>query len=206
MRSPSSPALSFVQVEGKHVTHGGEDLNERETRPHPEGVPRPRFLPVRFLHRGMLMSCIALLNENPTPHTKRSKRASKEICAAAQDTTVSSALLNRWQKAIPARRDDDKYSVINTHVHNVDGIAKVTGRARYTFDVKLPGMLYGKILRSPHPSAKILNIDYSRAMELSRVIGVVTGKDTLGVSRASGVTPGRLRSADPSCRQSPLRR
>jgi CO/xanthine dehydrogenase Mo-binding subunit len=43
-----------------------------------------------------------------------------------------------------------KYSVINTPVHNVDGIAKLTGRARYTFDVKLPGMLYGKILRSPH--------------------------------------------------------
>ena len=75
---------------------------------------------------------------------------------------------------------NNKYSVINTHVHNVDGIAKVTGRATYTFDVKLPGMLYGKILRSPHPHAKILNIDYSKALELPGVVGVVTGKDTLG--------------------------
>jgi CO/xanthine dehydrogenase Mo-binding subunit len=57
-----------------------------------------------------------------------------------------------------------KYSVINTHVHNVDGIAKVTGRAIYTFDVKLPGMLYGKILRSPHAHARILNIDYGKAL------------------------------------------
>jgi 4-hydroxybenzoyl-CoA reductase subunit alpha len=78
----------------------------------------------------------------------------------------------------------NKYSVLNTKVHNVDGYAKVTGRATYTFDVKLPGMLYGKILRSPHPHAKILSIDYSEAMKLSGVIAVATGKDdTLGVKQ-----------------------
>ena len=59
----------------------------------------------------------------------------------------------------------------------------MTGRATYTFDVKLPGMLYGKILRSPHPHAKILSIDTSKALELPGVIGVVTGKDTLGVKQ-----------------------
>jgi 4-hydroxybenzoyl-CoA reductase subunit alpha len=73
--------------------------------------------------------------------------------------------------------------VINTHVRNIDGIAKVTGRATYTFDIKLPGMLYGKIMRSPHPHAKILKIDYSRAMEIPGVYGVVTGKDTLGIKQ-----------------------
>jgi CO/xanthine dehydrogenase Mo-binding subunit len=78
----------------------------------------------------------------------------------------------------------EPFTVINTHVRNIDGIAKVTGRAQYTFDVKIPGMLYGKILRSPHPHAKILKIDYSRAMELPGVYGVVTGKDdTLGVKQ-----------------------
>jgi 4-hydroxybenzoyl-CoA reductase subunit alpha len=73
--------------------------------------------------------------------------------------------------------------VINTHVCNIDGIAKVTGRATHTLDIKLPGMLYGKILRSPHPHAKILKIDYSRAMEIPGVYGVVIGKDTLGVKQ-----------------------
>jgi 4-hydroxybenzoyl-CoA reductase alpha subunit len=77
----------------------------------------------------------------------------------------------------------EKLHIINTHVHNIDGIAKVTGRATYTFDVTLPGMLYGKILRSPHPHAKILNIDYSRALELPGVKAVVTGRDTLGVKQ-----------------------
>jgi CO/xanthine dehydrogenase Mo-binding subunit len=75
------------------------------------------------------------------------------------------------------------FKVINTHVHNIDGIAKVTGRATYTFDVKLPGMLYGKILRSPHAHANIKSIDYSKAMELPGVKAVATGKDTLGVKQ-----------------------
>jgi 4-hydroxybenzoyl-CoA reductase subunit alpha len=76
-----------------------------------------------------------------------------------------------------------KYSVINTPVHNIDGVAKVTGRATYSFDVKLPGMLYGKILRSPHAHAKIINIDTTQATALPGVKAVVTGKDTLGIKQ-----------------------
>jgi len=74
---------------------------------------------------------------------------------------------------------EQRYNVINTHVHNIDGIAKVTGRAEYTFDVSLPRMLYGKILRSPYAHARILNIDTSKAEHLPGVRAVVTGKDTI---------------------------
>ena len=78
----------------------------------------------------------------------------------------------------------EPFRVLNTHVHNIDGIAKVTGRATYTFDVKLPSMLYGKILRSPYPHAKIVKIDASRALALPGVVAVVNGKDdTLGVKQ-----------------------
>jgi 4-hydroxybenzoyl-CoA reductase alpha subunit len=73
-----------------------------------------------------------------------------------------------------------EYTVINTPVHNIDGIAKITGRAEYTFDITLPRMLHGKILRSPYPHAEILNIDTSKAERLRGVKAVLTGKDTLG--------------------------
>ncbi|NIM98695.1 MAG: molybdopterin-dependent oxidoreductase [candidate division Zixibacteria bacterium] len=76
-----------------------------------------------------------------------------------------------------------KYTVINTPVHNIDGIAKITGRAEYAFDIKLPRMLYGKILRSSYPHAKILRINTKKAEKLSGVKAVVTGKDTLGVKQ-----------------------
>jgi 4-hydroxybenzoyl-CoA reductase alpha subunit len=73
-----------------------------------------------------------------------------------------------------------KYSVIGQRVRRVDGPDKVTGSAKYTFDIVLPNMLYGEILRSPYPHAKILNIDTSKAEKLIGVKAVVTGKDTLG--------------------------
>jgi len=72
------------------------------------------------------------------------------------------------------------FSVIGKRVHNIDGTEKVTGSGKYTFDVVLPNMLYGKVLRSPHPHAKILKIDTRRAKRLVGVKAVVTGKDTLG--------------------------
>jgi 4-hydroxybenzoyl-CoA reductase subunit alpha len=77
----------------------------------------------------------------------------------------------------------EPFRVLNTHVHNVDGWAKVTGRATYTFDVTLPNMLYGKILRSPHAHAKIINIDFTKALAFPGVKAVASGKDTLGVKQ-----------------------
>ncbi len=62
-------------------------------------------------------------------------------------------------------------------VVRVDGPAKVTGDARYTDDLSLPGMLVGKILRSPHAHARIVRIDTSRAEALDGVKAVVTGRD-----------------------------
>jgi len=71
-----------------------------------------------------------------------------------------------------------EYAVIGKATTNIDGFAKVTGQAQYTSDMVLPQMLYGKILRSPYPHAKILNIDTSKAEKLVGVKAVVTAKDT----------------------------
>ena len=73
-----------------------------------------------------------------------------------------------------------EYSVIGKRLPRVEGIAKATGEAKYTDDIVLPKTLPGKILRSPYPHARILNIDTSRAEKLAGVKAVVTGKDTLG--------------------------
>src|SRR3989304_1946009 len=72
-------------------------------------------------------------------------------------------------------------SPIGDRLPMIDGLEKVTGAARFTNDVILPFMLVGKVLRSPHPHARILNIDASRALRLPGVKAVVTGKDTAGV-------------------------
>jgi 4-hydroxybenzoyl-CoA reductase alpha subunit len=68
-------------------------------------------------------------------------------------------------------------NVIGTRQRTTDGLDKSTGRARYTDDLLLPGMLHGKILRSPHPHALIRSIDTSAAQALPGVFAVVTGSE-----------------------------
>ena len=68
-------------------------------------------------------------------------------------------------------------SVIGQSVPRRDLTGKLTGDARYAADVQLPGMLSGKILRSPHPHATIVSVDASAASELAGVHAVVTPFD-----------------------------
>ena len=72
---------------------------------------------------------------------------------------------------------DAKYKVIGTRPIRHDGADKVTGRAIYGGDTRLPGMLYAQVLRSPHAHARIKSIDTSKAEQLEGVRAVVTGKD-----------------------------
>ena len=62
-------------------------------------------------------------------------------------------------------------------VPRLDALEKVTGRAIYSVDVDLPGILHGAILRSPRPHARILDMDVSEARGMPGVRAVVTGKD-----------------------------
>jgi len=69
------------------------------------------------------------------------------------------------------------YEVIGTRPVRHDGIEKVTGQAVFGADVRLPGMLYGAVLRSPYAHARIISIDTSQAEALSGVKAVVTAAD-----------------------------
>ena len=80
--------------------------------------------------------------------------------------------------AVMKPRDPDiTYSQVGTRPNRPDGVDKVTGRARYGADVSAPGMLIGKVLRSPHAHARIRRIDAARAMALEGVKAVVTRDD-----------------------------
>jgi len=70
------------------------------------------------------------------------------------------------------------FNIVGKDVPRTDARSKATGAAVYTDDLKLPGMLYGKILRSPIAHGKILHIDISRAKALKGIKCVVTGADT----------------------------
>ena len=68
-------------------------------------------------------------------------------------------------------------SAIGRSITRGEGPDKVTGKSIYTADISVPGMLWGRVLRSPYPYARIVSIDTSKALALPGVYAVVTGQD-----------------------------
>jgi CO/xanthine dehydrogenase Mo-binding subunit len=73
------------------------------------------------------------------------------------------------------------FKVVGSAVPRAEGADKVMGRTVYAADVNLPGILWGKILRSPYPHARIRRVDVSKARKVPGVKAVVTGADTRGL-------------------------
>jgi CO/xanthine dehydrogenase Mo-binding subunit len=71
----------------------------------------------------------------------------------------------------------EQFSIVGKDVPRNDAVAKARGSAIYTDDLKLPGMLFGQILRSPVAHARIVNIDTRKAKALQGVKSVITGQD-----------------------------
>ena len=88
---------------------------------------------------------------------------------------------------------NQEYNVVGTRPVRPDGADKVTGKAHYSADINLPGLLYGKVLRSPHAHARIKSIDTSRAAAHPGVRAVVTAADLQQPSgRASELAEGAM--------------
>ena len=115
----------------------------------------------------------------------------------------------------------EEFINVGKRIPKLDAEEKVTGKAIYIHDLKAPGMLHGKILYSPHPHAKILSIDTSKAEKLPGVKAVLTGynippikfgvyKDNVPL-KAKKVWSGRIETAlrkhasASSCRAAPAR-
>src|SRR3954466_914946 len=73
----------------------------------------------------------------------------------------------------------ENFSVVGKRVQRVEGFDKVTGDSQFIADIYLPGMLVGKVLRSPYPHARIRHIDASKAEKLAGVRAVETAEDTI---------------------------
>ena len=88
---------------------------------------------------------------------------------------------------------NQEYNVVGTRPVRPDGADKVTGKAHYSADINLPGLLYGKVLRSPHAHARIKSIDTSRAAAHPGVRAVITSADLQKPSgRASELAEGAM--------------
>ena len=86
---------------------------------------------------------------------------------------------------------DGPLNTIGNTTARVDAVERVTGEAKYSRDIKLPGMLYARVLRSPHPHARIRRIDISAASSLPGVRAIITHETAPIVWGAGSVDGGR---------------
>jgi 4-hydroxybenzoyl-CoA reductase alpha subunit len=147
-----------------------------------------------FCSPGMILTAKALLDRNPDPTDEEIRDAlSGNLCRCTGYVRVLDAVRRAAHPELPRRveegESDDAYSVVGKSLPKKDAPDKATGRAVYTGDIRLPGMLRGKLLGSPHAHARIVSVDTSGAEALPGVHAVITARDVPSVPY--GVSPAR---------------
>src|SRR5947208_11613494 len=116
------------------------------------------------------------------------------ISAAAAIITARSrrcSLPRRLGKREVAMAQAEKeFSIVGKTTPRIDAYERVTGQAKYTGDIQLPGMLYARVLRSPHPHARIIRIDTSKARALPGVKAIATHENCQVVWGAGSISGG----------------
>ncbi|MBI3058533.1 MAG: molybdopterin-dependent oxidoreductase, partial [Deltaproteobacteria bacterium] len=130
---------------------------------------------------GMILSVYALLCENPAPHEEEIKNyLSGNICRCTGYVSILSSV--KRAAAIMRRETPPSKEPSLSTQRRVDGFAKIKGNALYTADLRRPGMVYAKILRSPLPHAVIKRIDTSAVEKHPGVVAVLTRADLADIN------------------------
>jgi len=176
--------LLALEVEGRSV----ETIEGLVDHPIQKAFIAHGAIQCGFCTPGAVMSAKALIDRNPRPTREEAASAmSGNLCRCTGYQKILDAVVH-WDEppVIPEKTD---YVVVGRRVPRIDAPDLASGRAVFTDDIRLPGMLYGKILTSPHAHARILKIDTSRAEALEGVKAVLTHADVPETSY--GVSPAR---------------
>jgi len=198
-RAVNSCLVLAVQADGRAV-ETIEGLGVRgELHPLQKAFVKHGALQCGFCTPGMIMAAKALIDRQPDP-------SREEILAALGGNLCRCGAYPRILKAIQSWRDFSEVPLdtepldehreqprehrsIGRGVTRYDAPDKVSGRAKYTADIQLPGMIHGKILGSTVAHGIIKRIDTSRARSLPGVLAVITGADVPEIRY--GVSPAR---------------
>ncbi len=160
-----------------------EGLSQREKDVYSYAFSVSGAVQCGFCTPGMVISAKALIDKVASPSPEEIKHAIRNnICRCTGYKKIEEAILLASRMlaegiTVPKEQHTGK---IGDDVPRKDAAAKVLGTARYTDDIRIPGMIYGSALRTEYPRALIKSIDISEAEKLSGVVGVFTAKDVPG--------------------------
>ena len=140
-----------------------------------------------FCTSGQLMSAKALLNANPHPTVEQARAAmTGNLCRCSNYNHYIDAVVG----AKVAAHAPSELNVLGHATPRIDAVERVTGKADYSGDIQLPGMLYARVLRSPHPHARITAIDVAKARALPGVKAIITHENCKVVWGSGGISGG----------------
>jgi len=199
-KAVSSCILLALEAEGQEITTI-EGIADGNLHPLQEAFVQQGAVQCGFCTPGTIMTALALLNRNPDPSEEEIRIALEgnlcrctgyaqivEAVRSAASAIRSGTPLHPEEMKQPAGktravivgRRRRQMRLVGQPAERVEADQKTTGAALFGADVTMPGMLYGKILRSPYPHARILSVDTSRAEALSGVMAVASAADTPG--------------------------
>ncbi len=188
-------------IDGRRVdtVEGLEDANGRLS-PVQQAFVHHNGPQCGFCTSGQLMSATALLADEAHPNASEVQTAlSGNLCRCSNYNAIVEAVVAAAEGAPDAvavdppavRGNFPPLRTVGPPTPRIDAVERVTGRAAYTGDVQLPGMVYGRVLRSPHPHARIRAVDVSQAEALPGVLAVITHERAPVVWGAGSVSGGR---------------
>jgi 4-hydroxybenzoyl-CoA reductase alpha subunit len=184
----ASCLMLAAAANGKRITTVEGLAHDGDMHPLQKSFVKHGALQCGYCTSGALMSAKALIDRNPDPSREDIKTSlSGNLCRCGAYGRMVSAV-EGWKEcdgvALDPRphahgeRDQQRdYAVVGHGVTRYDGPDKVTGRAKYTADLRLPGMLHGKMFGSPIAHGRITRLDVSKARALPGVVDVLTAAD-----------------------------
>lgn len=198
-KAVNSCLVLAVEAEGKKVTTIEGLTNGEELHPLQKAFVEKGAIQCGYCTPGMIMRTKSLLDENPDPTEDEIKEAlTGNLCRCTGYQKIFEAVetsKDYLKGKTPAvieyqpQKSAMNLSVVGKRLPKIDAPDKATGRAVYTDDIVLPNMIFGKLLLSPVPHAKIKSINTKKAKALPGVKLILTGADVTDISY--GTSPPR---------------
>src|SRR5699024_6990362 len=156
----------------------GEGLSQKEKDAFTYAFKKAGAVQCGFCIPGMIMSGMSVIRKHPNPTEEEIRIGIKgNICRCTGYENIVKGIemaASILRGEIEIEEENEKDAKVGLRANRIDAEEKILGTGLYADDIEVEGMVYGSCVRTKYPRAKFIDIDYSEALDLDGVIGVLT--------------------------------